>query len=90
MKMGVTHNRYTTGPHLSQEELQLLLANDEASQPFAAAVRHLDSCEACQSQLTALASETDLWNEAQSLLRGKSQPRWEPDMSQSLVLKPTR
>jgi eukaryotic-like serine/threonine-protein kinase len=71
--------------HLSDAELQLLLS-DEEGKHVSSAVAHLDGCESCQSQLTALASGPEFWSDARALLSGEQAPRWEPDMSQSLTL----
>ena len=72
-----------TGPHLSMpEHLRLLLSDDEATDRQ---VKHLESCMACQSQLTALAGDPGYWTDVQSILAGEREPRWEPDLSQSSV-----
>ena len=74
--------------HLSPPEFQLLLSDNDASDEFRVAANHLESCPICQSQLTTLAGSPDTWKEAQLLLGGDYQPRWEPDLSQSLVSTP--
>jgi hypothetical protein len=85
MKLNAIQDRPVTG-HLSSAELQLLLSDEDENASVRKAAEHLNRCEACQSQLTALASGSELWDEAHSLLSGDRDPRWEPDMSQSHVL----
>ena len=69
-------------PHLSAVELQLLLSDDDASDSFRRAAVHLESCETCQSKLTAFVGGPDLWHDTHTLLSAESQPRWQPDLSQ--------
>lgn len=64
--------------HLSLSELHELLSNDELTD---LQVKHLDSCAACQSQLTELVGDQRYWSEVHSLLSGEREPRWEPDLS---------
>src|SRR6476660_1461523 len=82
----ISHRNGSRGGHLSDAELQLLLADEETGEQFRSATEHLDGCTACQSQLTSLAGGPELWDEAHSFLSGEQNPRWEPDMSQSLVV----
>ena len=63
-------------------ELQLLLSDDDASDPFRRAAVHLENCETCQSKLTTFAGDPDLWHDTQTLLSAESEPRWQPDLSQ--------
>ena len=81
--MTVKERNSTRPLHLSSSELGLLLNDDEASDQFRVAAAHLETCEACQSRLTTLAAEANVWSDAQSFLSGDSEPRWEPDTSQS-------
>ncbi len=75
--------------HLSSVELARLLADDNGStSAIAAAATHLECCETCQLELTALAGDEQLWRDASELLSGERAPRWEPDLSQSSVLVP--
>lgn len=71
--------------HLSQQELVLLLSDDDASDQFRVAAEHLEFCETCQSQLTTFVGDPGSWEDVQSLRDTEGQPRWEPDLSQSLV-----
>jgi eukaryotic-like serine/threonine-protein kinase len=64
--------------HLSVSELHELLSTDESTD---LQVKHLESCEVCQSQLTALAGDPDTWSDVQSFLSGEREPRWKPDLS---------
>ena len=73
--------------HLSEIQFELLLSDDDTSDQFRLAAAHLENCPACQSKLTALAGDAELWSDAQTLLSGEGQPRWEPDLSQ--VSSPT-
>jgi serine/threonine protein kinase len=63
--------------------LELLLADDEASDDYRLAAGHVESCAACQDRLTELAAEPSWWNDAHTLLSGECQQRWEPDTSQT-------
>lgn len=81
MNGNLKHSLQST-PHLSAVELQLLLSDDDASDPFRRAAEHLESCETCQSKLTTFAGDPDLWHDAHTLLGAESQPRWQPDLSQ--------
>lgn len=70
--------------HLSMpEHLRLLLSDDEATD---LQIKHLESCEICQSQLTALAGDDTCWRDVQSILSGPREPRWKPDLSESAVV----
>jgi serine/threonine protein kinase len=66
--------------------LELLLADDEASDEYRVAAGHVETCAACQQRLTALAAEPSWWDEAHTLLSGECQPRWEPDALQTEML----
>jgi hypothetical protein len=84
--MNIQTNKTTNGqPHLSGEQLNLLLRDDDGGDQFGAAIDHLESCVDCQHRLTALAAEDSWWNDAHSLLSdgGNSEPRWRPDESKS-------
>jgi eukaryotic-like serine/threonine-protein kinase len=84
--MNTTAKRsHDANKHLSPPELRLLLSDDDASDEFRAAAQHLEFCETCQSHLTTIAGDPESWHDAQSLLDANDQPRWEPDLSQSLV-----
>src|SRR5262245_46057924 len=71
--------------HLSTDELQVLLNDDEAHDLYRRAADHLENCAHCQSQLTSLAGDADSWSETQSLLGSKWEPRWQPDLSASSI-----
>jgi serine/threonine protein kinase len=75
-------------PHLSAVELQLLLSDDDASDPAGRAAVHLESCETCQSKLTTFAAAPEWWQDAQTLLSAEGQPRWHPDLSQCSAVLP--
>jgi serine/threonine protein kinase len=79
---------YDAAKHLSAPELRRLLSDDDASDEVRAAAQHLEFCETCQSHLTTIAGDPESWHDAQSLLEINRQPRWEPDLSQSLVSTP--
>jgi hypothetical protein len=72
--MNVNH----ASDHFSASELHELLSTDESTD---LQVKHLESCEICQSQLTALAGDPGTWSDVQSFLSGEREPRWEPDLS---------
>jgi serine/threonine protein kinase len=80
-----THATKTTNgqPHLSSEQLNLLLRDENGSEQFGAAIDHLESCSECQRRLTALAADDSWWRGAHSLLSdgGTGEPRWRPDES---------
>ena len=84
----IARRSHDANKHLSAPELRLLLSDDDASDEFHAAAQHLEFCETCQSHLTTIAGDPESWHDAQSLLELKNQPRWEPDLSQSLVSTP--
>ena len=84
-----TSNANGARAHLSAAELTLLLSDGgDASDRASTAAMHLESCETCQMQLTALAGDSQWWQEASELLSGERPPRWEPDLSQSSVFAP--
>ncbi len=72
-----THGRI----HLSAPQFDLLLTDDEASDQFRTAADHLETCQQCQARLTTLAADESWWTDAQTMLDGDGEPRWEPDMS---------
>jgi hypothetical protein len=67
--------------HLSAADMQRLLSDDATTGLADATVRHLESCETCQRQLTTLAAEPQWWSDAQELLDGDAPRRWQPDLS---------
>ncbi|MEX2306358.1 MAG: serine/threonine-protein kinase [Pirellulales bacterium] len=80
-------NESTNGlMHLSLPELGLLLREDESSDANHAAAGHLESCEMCQSRLTALAAGENWWSDVQMFLSGDVEPRWAPDASQAAIM----
>jgi serine/threonine protein kinase len=56
------------------------LADDKATSDIVA-TEHLDSCPECRLQLTRAAAHESWWAEAQTLLSGFAEPRWQPDLS---------
>ncbi len=75
----------SAGRHLSSAELRQLLADDDAGVSPGVAATHLETCDACRNELTLLAGDASWWQDTRELLSGKNEPRWEPDVSQSLV-----
>src|SRR5262245_50590950 len=78
------HFDYANG-HLTEGDLLLLVSDDDSSDQYRAAATHLESCETCQSHLTTFVADPGSWQVVQSLSELEQQPRWEPDLSRSLV-----
>jgi serine/threonine protein kinase len=75
----------TAGQKCGDVRLDVLLADDEASDAYRTAAEHVEHCETCQRRLTTLAANDNWWSDAHTLLSGECEPRWEPDTSQSDV-----
>jgi serine/threonine protein kinase len=85
--MNVELNNTMNGPpHLSAEQFDRLLHDEERSDHFVAALGHLESCPECQSRLTDLAANDSWWKDAHALLSDDSGPRWAPDVSRSSMV----
>jgi hypothetical protein len=80
-----TSNTTNDRTHLSGEQIDLLLRDDERSGDFQDSLEHLESCSQCQSRLTNLAANESWWKDVNSFLSDDSGPRWQPDMSWSSV-----
>ncbi len=52
----------------SDDSLRLLLREDEQSDDYRDAARHVDSCPHCQQRIGELAAEDDEWHEAHEML----------------------
>jgi eukaryotic-like serine/threonine-protein kinase len=52
----------------SDERLRTLLAADEDSHDYAAALKHVDHCEFCQTRIEQIAAHESVWQESQSIL----------------------
>jgi serine/threonine protein kinase len=66
--------------------LDVLLADDDASDEYRIAAHHVETCAACQQRLTTLAAEPSWWSDAHTLLNGESEERWQVDASHSDML----
>jgi hypothetical protein len=81
--MKLQDRNMASSPHLSQQQIELLLAQGETSSEASTLADHLSRCELCQSRLTESAAGNDEWSDAQTYLSGEDEPRWEPDLSQA-------
>ena len=52
----------------SDERLRTLLAADEDSHDYAAALLHVDHCEFCQTRIEQIAAHESVWQESQAIL----------------------
>jgi hypothetical protein len=68
--------------------LNVLLSDETSSNEFRIAAEHVESCEACQRQLTTLAAGAACWREATEFLSDDWGERWQPDLSQSATRPP--